>query len=134
MRRLVLAFALLCVPACRPPASGYRLTNAPAWEGPVAVRAFPPPGLEPVAVVQASLQNTDIERLIGHFVGKTAELGGNIAVVDKIRARYDLVTRTETYSYQCGDTKNPRTCTGTRTVTTEVETLTMLGRAFRSPS
>ena len=68
--------------------------------------------------------------MVSQFAGQVAALGGNYGLVERIQTAYEMVTRTETYSYSCGTTQSPRTCYGTRLVTNEVATTQMVGRAF----
>jgi hypothetical protein len=107
--------------------------SAQAWQGRVFVVAYSPADeeIEEVGVVQAVGINQELPELVHRFSEKVASIGGNIGVVDSVRTRYELVTRTESYQYSCGDSKSYRTCTGTRTVTHEQATTTVIGRAFR---
>ena len=103
-------------------------TGAPG--GPVAavwIRAvsLPGPGRE-VGLVEAKAHGELLHELVPEFARQVAALGGNCGLVDRVSSRFELETHVETYAYGCGKT----TCLGTRTVTREVETLTMLGRAF----
>jgi hypothetical protein len=107
----------------------------PPHVGPVAVYAG---GLQPVGTdlgvveVHAYQDEATIETLLPVFVAKVAQLGGTAAVIDDMRAVFDLVTRShvETYSYACG---YGAVCFGSRSfpMTDEVMTVTMRGRAIR---
>lgn len=102
------------------------------YQGAVAVAAtFVPPGAVEVGIAQATGVNTDITELLPQFAGQVAALGGNYGLVENISTQFEMVTLTQSYSYSCGTSQQPRTCYGTRTVTNEMATTQMLGRAFR---
>ena len=88
-----------------------------------------PDGAE-IGIVEAK-GNAPIDEIAEEFSERAAKLGANIAKVDSFRTKFELVTRTETYTYSCGTPQAPRTCSGTRVVTVEVATTSMVGRAFR---
>jgi hypothetical protein len=104
--------------------------------GPVAVYtlANPPPGAVDLGVVEvhASNQEATIETLFPAFVQKVAQLGGNAAVVDGIKARFEMVPygHWETFYYPCGYS----TCSSMRYISSrdEVMVVSMHGRAMRS--
>lgn len=105
----------------------------PSRSGPVAiyVAAQPPPARE-LGTIEVSGEDREgaVEVLLPAFVEKVAALGGNVAVVDAVDARFEMRVRTtvETYTYPCGFA----TCTGTRLVPMpeEVSITTMRGRAL----
>jgi hypothetical protein len=107
----------------------------PAYAGPVAIYSTgqAPPGAVDLGVVEvhASQQEGTIDTLMPQFVKKAAQIGGNVAVVDGIRARFELVGRThiETFYYTCG---LGATCAGTRVYAAndEVMVVSVFGRAF----
>jgi hypothetical protein len=107
----------------------------PAYAGPVSVYATgqPPPGAVDLGVVEvhAAQQEGTVETLIPQFVRKVAEIGGDAAVVDGVRARFELVGRThvETFYYTCG---LGATCAGTRVYAAndELMLVSVFGRAF----
>lgn len=101
------------------------------YQGQVRITAFEPRGAQQVGLIQARGQEP-IDQLAEEFRSQAAKVGGNVAKVDDVTTKFEMVTRTETYSYSCGTSKAPQTCTGTRTVTTEVCTTQLVGRAFRS--
>ena len=72
-----------------------------------------------------------VEVLLPQFVRKVAQIGGNVAVIDGVRARFELVGRNqvETFYYTCG---MGATCAGTRVYAAndEVMIVSMFGRAF----
>ncbi len=68
---------------------------------------------------------------MSEFAHQVRTVGGDYGKVDSIRTKFELQTTMQTYSYSCGTPKAPATCTGTRTVTAEVATTQVLGRAFR---
>jgi hypothetical protein len=134
MRRL----ALLAVLACG--CSSVRSTTVrtaperPPYFGEVGVYTTgqPSAGSELGAVEVHALQSeATVETLVPLFVRKVAALGGNAAVIDHVRARFDIVPRpmTETYTYACAFHV---TCVGTRTywVNEEVLVLSVEGRAI----
>jgi hypothetical protein len=107
----------------------------PAYTGPVAIysTAQPPPGAVDLGVVEvhAAQQEGTVDVLMPQFVRKVAQIGGNVAVIDGMRARFELVGRThiETFYYTCG---LGSTCAGTRVYAAndEVMVVSIFGRAF----
>lgn len=107
----------------------------PAYSGAVSIYSTgqAPPGAVDLGVVEvhASQQEATIDTLVPQFVRKAAEIGGNVAVIDGIRARFELVGRThvETFYYTCG---LGATCAGTRVYAAndEVMLVSIFGRAF----
>ncbi|MBX3190299.1 MAG: hypothetical protein KF819_25090 [Labilithrix sp.] len=107
----------------------------PSYSGPVAIYATgqPPPGAVDLGVVEvhAAQQEASVDTLMPQFVRKVAQIGGNVAVVDGIRARFELVGRThvETFYYQCA---LGATCAGTRVYAAndELMMVSIFGRAF----
>ena len=107
----------------------------PAYTGPVAIYAMgqPPPGAVDLGVVEvhAAQQEASIDNLLPQFVRKVAQIGGNVAVIEGTRARFDLAGRShiETFYYTCG---MGATCAGTRVYSTneEIMTVSMFGRAM----
>ena len=107
----------------------------PAYAGPVAIYSTgqAPPGAVDLGVVEvhASQQEGTVDVLMPQFVRKVAQIGGNVAVIDGIRARFELVGRSqiETFYYTCA---LGATCAGTRVYTAndEVMVVSVFGRAF----
>ena len=107
----------------------------PAYTGPVSIYSTgqAPPGAVDLGVVEvhASQQEGTVDTLMPQFVRKVAQIGGNVAVVDGIRARFELVGRThvETFYYTCG---LGATCAGTRVYAAndELMVVSVYGRAF----
>jgi hypothetical protein len=105
------------------------------YTGPVAIQSTgqAPPGAVDLGVVEvhAAQQEATVDTLLPQFVKKVAEIGGNVAVVDGIRARFELVGRShiETFYYTCG---TGATCAGTRVYAAndEVMVVSVFGRAF----
>jgi len=105
------------------------------YTGPVAIQSTgqAPPGAVDLGVVEvhAAQQEATVDTLLPQFVRKVAEIGGNVAVVDGIRARFELIGRThvETFYYTCG---LGATCAGTRVYAAndEVMVVSVFGRAF----
>jgi hypothetical protein len=106
-----------------------------AYSGPVAIYAMgqPPPGAVDLGVVEvhAAQQEATVDTLLPQFVRKVAQIGGNVAVIEGTRARFDLAGRThvETFYYTCG---MGATCAGTRVYSTndEIMIVSMFGRAM----
>jgi len=107
----------------------------PAYQGPVSIYSSgqPPPGATDLGVVEvhAAQQEGTIDELLPAFVRKVAQIGGNVAVIDAIRARFEIVGRThvETYYYTCG---LGATCAGTRVYSAndEVMIVSVFGHAY----
>jgi hypothetical protein len=107
----------------------------PEYTGPVAIYSTgqAPPGAVDLGVVEvhASQQEATVNTLMPQFVQKVAQIGGNVAVIDGIRARFELVGRShiETFYYTCG---MGATCAGTRVYAAndEVMVVSVFGRAF----
>src|SRR5215467_10006783 len=109
----------------------------PPHSGPVMVFAAGEPlsGQElGVVEVHASQSEATIETLMPLFVEKVAKLGGNAAVVDAVRAGFEVVSHpyAENFVYPCGMRAQ---CVGTHVYATndEVMIVTMRGRAFSVP-
>ncbi len=107
----------------------------PAYSGPVSIYAANqvPPGATDLGVVEVSAAQAEstVAVLLPVFVQKVAQIGGNIAKIDGIRAHFELVTRThlETYYYSCGARVQ---CAGQRMYTTndEIVVVSMMGHAY----
>lgn len=107
----------------------------PSYAGPVAIYPMgqPPPGAIDLGIVEvhAAQQEATVETLLPQFVRKVAQIGGNVALIEGTRARFDLAGRThvETFYYTCG---MGATCAGTRVYSTndEIMVLSMFGRAM----
>ena len=136
---VLLAMALVVGTAACSSVSGSAIRTGPvqlpAYTGPVSIYSTgqAPPGAVDLGVVEvhASQQEGTIDTLMPQFVRKAAEIGGNVAVVDGVRARFELVGRThvETFYYTCG---LGATCAGTRVYAAndEVMVVSVFGRAF----
>lgn len=106
-----------------------------AYSGPVAIYATgrPPPGAVDLGVVEvhALQQEATVDNLLPLFLQKVASIGGNVAVIEGTRARFELAGRTqvEQFYYSCNV---GRTCSGTRVYSTndELMILSMFGRAM----
>lgn len=107
----------------------------PAYAGPVAIYALgqPPTGAVDLGVVEvhAAQQEATVDTLLPQFARKVAQIGGNAAVIEGIRARFEVAGRThvETFYYTCG---MGATCAGTRVYSTndELMVVSMFGRAM----
>jgi hypothetical protein len=86
-----------------------------------------------IVEVHAAQNEATIELLVPIFVQKVAQIGGNAAVIENVRARFEIVAHphVETYTYSCG---YGATCTGTRvySVNDEVMVVTVQGHAVRT--
>ncbi len=107
----------------------------PAYNGPVAIYSSgqPPPGATDLGVVEvhAAQEEGTVDTLLPQFVRKVAQIGGNVAVIDGIRARFEIIGRThvETYYYTCG---LGATCAGTRVYSAndEMMVVSIFGHAY----
>jgi len=94
-----------------------------------------PPGAVDLGVVEvhAAQQEGTVDTLLPQFVHRVAAIGGDVAVIEGIRARFEVAGRThvETFYYACG---MGATCAGTRVYTTndEIMVVSMFGRAMTS--
>jgi hypothetical protein len=87
-----------------------------------------PTGAQDLGLVEAHGRADEFVDIVEAFRKQAAKLGGNFARIDSIQTKYEMLTSSSTYSYACGQA----TCTGSRTHTAEIPTLTVLGRAFNS--
>lgn len=87
-----------------------------------------PVGAAQLGVVEAH-GSRPIDEVALELEKQVADLGGNVAKVDSVKTKFEMVTQTESYTYSCGS--KGQTCTGTRTVQREVSTVSMVGRAFK---
>lgn len=91
-----------------------------------------PDGLADLGVVEVHAAQTEanVETLFPLFIERVASLGGDVAVIDNITARFHLVTQMyrDTFPYQCGY----GTCLGYRSypITSEVVVVSIAGRAM----
>lgn len=107
----------------------------PSYSGPVAIYASGqgPAGAVDLGVVEVHAVQDEgkVDVLLPQFVRKVAQIGGNVAVIDGVRARFELVGRNqvETFYYTCG---MGATCAGTRVYAAndELMIVSMFGRAF----
>src|SRR6185503_9566020 len=105
----------------------------PAYSGPVAIYSLGsgPPGAVDLGVVEvhAAHKEGTVDTLLPQFVQRVAQIGGDVAVIEGIRARFEIAGRThvETFYYSCGI---GATCAGTRVYTTndEIMVVSMFGR------
>ncbi len=107
----------------------------PGYSGPVAIyvaNAVPAGAVDlGVVEVNASQAESTVGTLLPVFVQKVAQIGGNIAKIDGIRARFELVTFThlETFYFPCGQRGQ---CAGQRmyTANDEIVVVSMRGHAY----
>ena len=107
----------------------------PAYSGPVTIHAaggVPEDAVDlGVVEVHAAQEEGSVETLLPQFIRRVAVIGGNVAVIDGVRARFEVMGRThvETFYYTCGF---GTTCAGTRVYSAndEVMTVSMFGRAL----
>ena len=109
-----------------------RYPGVARYEGPVAVTGtiIAGQGTELGLVEVSSVES--LETAVIAFGERVADVGGDRGVVDRQSTTFEMVTTSESYSYSCGTTNAPRTCNGTRTVTREIATLHLFGRALRT--
>jgi hypothetical protein len=85
-----------------------------------------------VVEVHAAQSEGTIDTLVPVFVQKVAQIGGNAAVIENVRARFEIVSHphVETYTYACGYNA---TCTGTRmySMNDEIIVVSIRGHAVR---
>lgn len=137
MRWLAPALALLVTGCSSVGGSAIRTgpVQLPAYSGPVAIYSSgqQPPGAVDLGIVEVhgAQDEGTVDTLLPQFVRKVAEIGGDVAVVDGIRARFELVGRAqvETFYYTCG---LRMTCAGTRVYSAndELMIVSIFGRAF----
>ena len=107
----------------------------PANAGPVRVYASgnPPENAADLGVIEVHGEQQDgtIDELLPLFVRKVAELGGDVAVVDGVRARFELVPRVqvETGYVMCGR-GHPCASKTAYGSTDEVMVVSIFGRAM----
>jgi hypothetical protein len=107
----------------------------PAYSGPVALYAVakPPANAVDLGVVEvhASQQDANVATLLPQFVKKVADIGGNVAVIEGVRARFDVAghTQIETFYYTCA---LGMTCAGQRAYSSadEIMVVSMFGHAM----
>lgn len=137
--RVALVLAALALAGCSSvQASAIRTGGQymPAHQGPIAVYASGkvPEGARDLGVVEVHGAQSDgaIEELFPVFIKKVAAIGGNIAIVDGVTGRFEIVTRpyTESFYYPCGIRG---TCMGTRmyAANDEILVVSIYGHAFR---
>lgn len=139
MRRLLTVLAIAVASGGCSSVSGSAIRTGPvklgAYAGPVAIYATgrPPAGAVDLGVVEvhAAQQEATVDTLLPLFLQKVASIGGNVAVIEGTRARFELAGRTqvEQFYYSCAV---GRTCSGTRVYSTndELMVLSMFGRAM----
>jgi hypothetical protein len=109
--------------------------HLPSYVGPVAIypMGVAPAGAVDLGVVEvhAYQQEATVDTLLPQFVAKVAQIGGNVALIEGIRARFDLAGRShvETFYYTCN---LGATCAGTRVYSTndELMIVSIFGRAM----
>jgi hypothetical protein len=133
--RIVCALTLLVsVSACSGVAGSGVATggNHAAYQGEVRVfAAYEPSETEQVGLIEARSHGQPLEKIVDELRRQAAQLGGNVAKIDRVRSKFEMVQRTRTESYSCGTTQAPRTCTRQVTEWVEVRTTTVFGRAYR---
>jgi hypothetical protein len=110
--------------------------DLPSYSGAVSIYASgnPPANAQDLGVVEvhAEEQEATVATLLPLFLQKVASLGGDIAVIDGVRARFEMVQRshTETFYARCG--RGP--CAGRNVYGTldEVMVVSIFGRAMTS--
>ena len=85
-----------------------------------------PPSAVQVGLIQAKGTGT-LEMLAAEYVAQARRVGGNLAKVDHVSTKFELVPQAQSYSYQCGTGM----CSGTHVFMVEVATTQLVGRAYR---
>lgn len=97
---------------------------AEAWRGNVRIVAHAPTtGVEELGAVRAVGTDLELTEVMHGFVDEVGKLGGNLAVVDRIETKFELLYTTQVSSYG-----------GMKTVSSaprERATTAIIGRAFR---
>jgi len=107
----------------------------PAYSGPVSIFAVgkaPPDAVDLGLIeVHAAQQEATVDTLLPQFVRKVADIGGNVAVIEGIRARFELIGRSHAETFYGACRMGPA-CSGTRVYATddEVMIVTMMGHAM----
>ena len=132
------ALAMAVLSACGPHVEGHAVaTHSPADARLVdasAVRISAlavPEGASELGIVQAHVIQGSIENAMPEFREQVARLGGDFGKVNDVSTNFELQTRTQHESYNCGTSDKPRTCTRTVTRTVEVATTRIIGKAYR---
>jgi hypothetical protein len=138
MRQAAWLAFLLAVTGCSS-VGGSAIRTGPvhlgAYSGPVSIYATgrPPTGAVDLGVVEvhAAQQEATVDMLLPQFLQKVASIGGNVAIIEGTRARFEIAGRThvEQFYYTCN---LGATCSGTRVYSTndEMMVLSMFGRAM----
>lgn len=123
----LLGAALL--PACSGTrSSSYRTTpgTAAPYEGTVRVTiTAAPPGAVQVGLVEVDSED-ELARAVEELQRRTAEMGGDTAVIDRYSTSFEMRQHTSTQSYQCGQS----TCTRQVVQNYEASILHLYGRAL----
>jgi len=118
---------MLALPSCSGTRSSSFATSAhaPAFRGLVRVASVQPQRGSEVGIITVESVETLVQA-IEELKRRTAELGGDVAIVDRYTTSYHMETHTSTQTYQCGNSS----CTRQTTQEVQVETLHLQGRAF----
>ena len=107
----------------------------PAYAGPVSIYAVgkAPPGAVDLGLIEvhAAQQEATVDTLLPQFVRKVADIGGNVAVIEGVRARFELIGRSHAETYYGACRMGPA-CSSTRVYATDDELMivTMIGHAM----
>ena len=130
-RRLVLAMSLAAL-GCASVSSSAIVTGVRYLPntGPVGFSALQvPAGASEVGIVQAVGTATIVE-LVPEFIQRAAVIGGNFALLESVRTRFETVARPYSYSYRCGY-RSRNTCWRQGFRSHEIAYTELVGRAFR---
>src|ERR1700690_4511347 len=112
-----------------------RQVSTVAYASPVAVlsatESIPGTELGPV-VVSGADGDGDTEMLLPLFMQRVAELGGNTAVIETVRTRFETVGYHHPNPGICGSRNTVHVCAPTKAYT-RVRIVVMRGRAFSVP-
>lgn len=95
-----------------------------AFRGVVRVTSLVPQGTEVGIITVDSVES--LAQAIEELQRRAAELGGDVALVDRYTTSYEIHQQTSTQSYQCGNSQ----CSRQVTQDVQVEILHLQGRAF----
>lgn len=126
MRRWLCLCLLLALPSCSGTRSSSFATagERQAFRGVVRVTSLEPSGTQVGIITVDSVES--LAQAVEELQRRAADLGGDVAVVDRYTTSYHLEQQTTTQSYACGNSQ----CSRQVTQDVQVELLHLQGRAF----
>ena len=91
----------------------------------------PPAGAVEVGVIETR-GTAEFDELMLAFIGRAAELGGNVAKVDAVSTSFGYVPSPAIDAFACGPYRAPRSCFELRSNAAEAVTIKIVGRAFHA--